>query len=133
MRLSKKKGFRVLLMRPCGEGSPYWDWLATHVHNEYDYLNEPVEANPDVLPEAAHIYAAKFDDETQLRIEVIGLAWKTFSAQEKMVMQLCGYEGRRIEDAAQRMCITSESVRTYILRAHKKVMRAYERRKQNDR
>jgi DNA-directed RNA polymerase specialized sigma24 family protein len=127
MRLSKKKGFRVLLTRPCGEGSPYWDWLATHVHNEYDYLNEPVEANPDVLPEAAHIYQHKLSDGDRERLDAIGRAWAILSDRERMVLRMLGNEGRRPIEVAELLHISEKSVRVYVSRASKKIAKIYER------
>jgi DNA-directed RNA polymerase specialized sigma24 family protein len=132
MRRSKKKSFKEVITKPCGSSSPYWNWLERHVHNEQDYLNEPPEANPDVLSEEAHLYHRDLTELDRLQLNAVYQTWDKFSAQEKVVLELCGYEGKRVEDAARILHILPESVATYLKRAAKKIDATYQRLKLHD-
>lgn len=126
MKLSKKKGFREFKTRPCGEGSPYWNWLQTHGKvNPEGELIEFAESNPDVLSEDQHLYKSRLSETERDRLDAIHEAWNKLSKRERMVLSLCGNEGKSIEEASSILGISRESIKTYLFRASKKVEKVY--------
>lgn len=126
MRLSKKKSFRVIDKKPCGSRSPYWDWMETRRRSD-DALIEYPEANPDVLDESAHLYFKEIAEEDSLKLDALAKAWDHLSTQEKMVIEMCGYEGKTIEHASVITRLSRGAIQEYIKRARQKIQREYRR------
>lgn len=129
MKISKKKGFREISCRPCGESSPYWNWVSKWNENRKhpDEVIEPCEGNPDVLPESAHIYTPRLSGRDHDRLDAANMAWGKLSDRERAVLELCGYEGKSIEDASRILRLSRESIKTYIHRASKKIQKELKR------
>lgn len=123
MKLSKKKSIHEKFMKPCGEASPYWNWVQRKgFYNEEGELLESAEANPDILSEEQHLYAPRKVDGN--KAGALAAAWDSFSDKEKRVAELLS-NGKSIEDVARVMLISRESVKTYVLRIKRKVQKIY--------
>lgn len=132
MRISKKKSFRVIDKKPCGSRSPYWDWIENRTQSEDSRYNEPAEANPDMLDESAHLYFSKLTEGDNLKLDAVAAAWDILSTQEKMLLELCGYEGKTIEHASVITKLSRGAIQAYLLRAKTKIQRVYNRKKLKD-
>ncbi len=90
-----------------GGKSPYREWVAKVNGNNHDQYERPV-ANPDVLSEESGLYyQAPCEDE---RLEVIDRIAKSLSPQQRQILQLCGYEGRTMENCAVMLKISKRKV-----------------------
>ena len=126
MKLSKKKSFRTINGKPCGERSPYWEWLETHSGYIEDGIpEESPEANPDVLPETAHMFSSNLDAADQVKLDAIVNAWRSLSTRERQAIEWYGHEGNTIDQTAKLMGVSSSSVRCYLTRASYKIHKAY--------
>jgi RNA polymerase sigma factor (sigma-70 family) len=125
MKLSKKKGFRERNTAPCGERSPYWQWLEQHARNDEGDIQEPREGNPDVLAEQAHLFGDKFNETEHEKLEAIYHAWNFLSEREKEVLMLYAYEGKTGEEMAEMLQVSESSIRVYLKRISLKVKNIY--------
>lgn len=105
-----------------GEESPYRNWLEKKGdYNQKHGAEEPSEANPDVLPEAAGLYYTPDND--RYEVEVIKAMWDSFTPLEQDVLQMVGYEGRSLYNCALKLGISKGSVQKIIERSRKKIKR----------
>ena len=126
MKLSKKKGYRVINNKPCGERSPYWEWLLrTAPLDEEGLPKELPEANPDVLPESAHMFALNLNEEDQTKLDAIMNAWDSLSTRERQAIEWYGHEGKTLDQVAKLMHVSLSGVRCYLNRASRKIKKAY--------
>ena len=103
---------RIKKCKPCGEESPYWNWMAEHGMEGFndDFLHtELVEKEPPV-PELAAILDAINEG-----------AEETMTPQERRAFQLVVREGMTHERAARKMRIDKSVVTRHVGRAIKKV------------
>jgi DNA-directed RNA polymerase specialized sigma24 family protein len=131
MRISKKKSFRVITKKNISV-SPYWDFMASKCDDDGSIREYP-EANPDVLDESAHLYFKQMNEGDNLRMDAVAAAWDKLSPQEKMLLELCGYEGKTIEHASIITKLSRGTIQDYLHRARVKIQRAYRRSKLKDR
>ena len=107
-----------------GERSPYWDWLFNNnkPDNSKDGINEPAEANPDILPEQMggvnteplHLLIKKE------RFALLHKLLNKLSARELSVIQSLS-EGKTEHETASLLSISRSSVRNYLRRIRKKL------------
>lgn len=128
MRLSKKKSFNEIKQKPCGERSPYWEWLSRHVHNDQDHINEPAEGNPDMLSESDHLYASRLSPLAQEQLSAIYASYDILTPKERAVVELVGARGFSLEKVALILKITKNTVWSKLNRARRKILKFYETR-----
>lgn len=103
-----------------GERSPYWDYAHEHSENspgvhasDHQEFLEPVQANPDSLPESASI----FPQESGLSVGDIS---KQLSGQQRKVFELYVQEGKSEKEIAVLLGISYNTVRTYLARVRER-------------
>lgn len=106
--------------RPCGEQSPYWDYLVDHSKREEGQLLEPAAANPDVLPETETP-----DNEA---LAYIRAHWREigFTKRQAQVVTLVA-KGLSQKEVAARVGITQQRVSATLLAVQKKARRWYDK------
>lgn len=108
------------------EASPYREFLGDKGdYNQEHDAYEPPEANPDVLPESASLWyqdPAVLDDP---RLAVVKKEWGNLTMRQRDILQLCGYEGRTIENAAVKLGISKGTVQKTLERLRHKFVRLF--------
>jgi DNA-directed RNA polymerase specialized sigma24 family protein len=122
MRRSKKKSFREVIQKPCGEQSPYWKWLDFHSKNVEGEIVEPAEANPDILPESAHLWSSKLNDDDEDKSQMILSYMHRLPPKEREVIELLS-RGYTLDQAALRMHLEKNTVWGKLQRARQKIKR----------
>lgn len=130
VKKSKSVKERLTKKNYSGEASPYWDFLAQTRHkNESGELTEHVLANPDVLSEEESLYNRPLGDDDELRLRVVKEAITKLSSQQQRALQLCGFEGLTLREAAVEMGVSLATVQVLLRRAKKMIQRMYDREK----
>jgi len=116
-----------------GERSPYWDFVKEHQKSDADgnILESPF-ANPDVLSEDDHMYHRPLSEEGELQFQIIRDTLAELSPQQQRVLQLCGFDGCTLKEAAKELNISIATVQTLLARAKEKIIRNYRRSKTID-
>lgn len=128
----KRKPIREIETRKnfSGEQSPYWDFIANH-QRQTDEGN-PIEdtlANPDMLSEDEGLHNRPLSEEGELRLRVINETIKDLSPQQQKVIELCGFNGMSLNEAAVQLGVKKATVQALLARAKQKIMRSYDREK----
>lgn len=105
----------------------YWDGLFESAEGEEKL--EPIEANPDALPEESGLSYVEHDDDTALKVEVIKEAWALLSEQQQKTMYWCGVRSKSLAEAAKILGLSKDTVRTQFDRAKTKIKKLYVTRK----
>lgn len=95
-------------MRPCGERSPYWTWMAGSDAKEVDRLEAPAEP----------IYDAQLDSVMEA---LNNGAEDLMSTKERKAFQLVIREGQTFAQAAKHMKVKAPTVHKLVERAAKKL------------
>jgi len=102
------------------EQSPYREWVERHYHLESDGDPlEPVEANPDVLPEEAGLWHVSPCEDG--RMEMVKAVFKTLSPAQKKILVMIGLEGKTFENVAQTLGVSKGTVQKTMERIRKKM------------
>lgn len=103
-------------VRPCGESSPYWDYVRASGRNSLpDEIHEPLAANLDQLPEKISKFLPL---ELEAILEILDEGGEQIlSPREKSAFQLVVREGISYREAARKMGCSFHSVEQYVKRA----------------
>lgn len=76
-------------MSKTSDSQGYWEWLGTHqsLDSEGD-LSEPIEANPDQLPESAGVWQRNDQETKEKIIKDVRAIYGVLSKKEKQVCDL---------------------------------------------
>ena len=97
-----------------GEQSPYWRWVEQNQPHDDDGIpQEPVQANPDSLPESAQ----PFPRDSGYSVGDIS---RQLSGQQKKVFELYVQEGKSEKEIGIILKIGEKTVRTYLQRVRDK-------------
>lgn len=107
--------------KPCGESSPYWDYVTNSRENFYDgTIKEPIEANPEIETETPIIKDPLLD----AILEVLDEGGEqVLSKREKEVFQLLVREGLSQEKTAKKLGISRRACREHVKRIASKMRR----------
>src|SRR6266850_7714386 len=101
-----------------GNASPYREWAdgfnnQSNTHGQY----EVAEANPDILDETQGLYFQMPCNNEKLDklIKII----KNLSDKDRIILRMCGNEGRTMENCAQILKITKRQVQITIEKIRK--------------
>lgn len=122
---SKKKSFREFIQKPCGERSPYWMWLEKHSRSMEGEILEPAEGNPDVLSEDRNIYTPRLSQDGYDKLETIQETLKRLSPRERLMVEMCGYDGLSVEQTALKLKIAVSTVKATLARARRKIQKIH--------
>lgn len=125
MRRSKKKSFREFNQKPCGERSPYWTWLEKHSRNAEGEIVEPAEGNPDILAEECNIYTPRLSGNAHDKLETIQESLRKLSRRERIMVEMCGYDGLSVEQTALKLKIAVSTVKNTLARARRKIQKIH--------
>lgn len=111
------------------EESPYWQFLdrCSKDGNDGKIIEDPL-ANPDIFAEDDSVFNRPLSDLGQLQVDVIHEIMPTLSPQQRRVLELCGFDGRTLEVAAQTLGIKVATVQVLLQRARAKIVRRFEQR-----
>lgn len=115
-----------------GEASPYWDFMnkVSNKRTNGDGLPEEDSiANPDVLSEDDHIYHRPLTEEGELQFQAVRETVSELSPQQQRVLQLCGFDGLTMREAAKELGISIPTVQDYLQTAREKIKAKYFRMK----
>lgn len=135
MKRSKRKTLKVINTGKSysGEQSPYWDFLQRTQGQEVKTgsveLSEPVEANPDQLPETANIFTRELSDEAQFKLDIVQEAMQLLSEQQRRIVYYCGIKGLSLDKVAKKLGIQKGTAQKLLERARVKVEKLYVLRK----
>lgn len=135
MKRSKRKITRVITTRKSysGEQSPYWDFLQktqlSDAKTGSGEFSEPVEANPDALPEDATLWSRELSDEAQFRLDIIQEGMALLSEQQRRIVYYCGIKGMSLEKVAKKLGIQKGTAQKLLERARTKIEKLYKSRK----
>lgn len=105
----------IINKKPCGESSPYWDYIKKRFQSFEDDTNknEPPAANPDTLPEK--------EDQENEELAYIRAHWREikFTKREGQVLNLVA-SGYNQEAIAKRLGLTQGRVSQLIAASQKK-------------
>lgn len=115
-------GHDVESREPCGEASPYADYLARKgSFNQESDATEPSFANPDQLDSADALWEpSRLSHKQDAQWAALKPHLKGLTLLQQRVVQLVGLEGRSLENAAAQLGITKSSVQTVLERLRKK-------------
>lgn len=103
-----------------GGSSPYWRWVSRSGTS-----GEPVEANPDLLPESP---LPKLSDEQVLALEAIYEAVERFNLTETRILGMME-SGLSQHQMATLLDISQSTVRDKISKIKKEIMKVLEKRR----
>lgn len=103
--------------KACGENSPYQDFMEAHGF-VYDITEN--------IPEDFALWKLpKLDEESQLQLTAIKMAWHTLSPKQRNVLTLYT-QNKGYDRIAKAMKISKRSVRVHINRAKEKIKEIYD-------
>lgn len=126
MKRSKRKTLKTQNTNKSfsGEQSPYWNFLSTHTApstDENGELQEPSEANPDVLPESANIFQREMTDAAQFRLDIVKEGMQLLSEQQRRIVYYCGIKGLSLDQVAKKLGIQKGTAQKLLERARVKM------------
>ena len=129
-KFRQKKSLREIESRInySGERSPYWDFLSSHQRFDAEgQMQEDSIANPDVLSEEDTLFKndSRMKEEKDLKLRVIQEVIPTLSPQQKLVLQLCGFNGATLKEAAKELKIKIPTVQVFLNRIREKILKRY--------
>jgi RNA polymerase sigma factor (sigma-70 family) len=121
----EKKGIRVEESHTNYAGtekSPYREWLEdSGDYNQEHQAEEPAEANPDQVAESDGLY---FQDTcTDERLIAVNSVIDELTERQKLIVRMCGNEGRTIENCAATLRISRGTVQKTLDRVRERVNR----------
>jgi RNA polymerase sigma factor (sigma-70 family) len=104
----------------------YWNHLSNSAFNNSDgQLQEDVLANQDGLSESDAMFSRPLTEEGEIQLETIHSVFLTLSPQQQRVFQLCGFEGKTIDEVAKVLNLDRSTVYTLYQRAKNKIVKEY--------
>lgn len=102
------------------EASPYRDYLGEKGDRHQDHDDkEPIQANPDQLSEDQGLYYQVPVNDP--RIGLVKEMWHTFTPMQQNVLQMCGYEGRSLDNCAVKLGVSKSRIQNVLSQVKKKI------------
>lgn len=118
-----------------GEASPYWEFMEKKAQKHQTYEGSPTEdslANPDVLSEDDHLYHRPLSEDGEFKFNFIREMMKELSPQQQTVLQLCGFDGLTLKEAAKEMGLKIPTVQVFLDRARELIQKRYKEALKNE-
>lgn len=111
-----------------GESSPYREFMDKKVQTKQNDDSGPIEdaiANPDVLSEDDHLYHRPLTEEGELQFQAVRETIAELSPQQRRVLQLCGFDGLTMREAAKELGLKIPTVQDYLQSARERIKVKY--------
>lgn len=136
-KFRQKKSLREIETKKnySGEASPYWEFMEKRAQASQVDEGSPIEdsiANPDVLSEDDHLYHRPLSEDGEFKFNLIREVMKELSPQQQIVLQLCGFDGLTLKEAAKEMGLKIPTVQVFLDRAREQIQRRYNERIQQE-
>lgn len=104
-----------------GETSPYWESVQERKSRSYDdKFHEDPAANPDMLGED-YRFDESISEGQQDQVELISDALDILTEKQRQVVELCGYNGSSINEAARQLQLDVKTVYEHLEAARRKI------------